>query len=60
MEERSYRQSRLCRVFGNPVAFTIAQLLLENGESDHFVKLKILTRRDLHLRKAGRPLKVAS
>jgi hypothetical protein len=28
--------------------------------SDHFVKLKILTRRDLHLRKAGRPLKVAS
>jgi DNA-binding transcriptional ArsR family regulator len=32
VEERSYRQSRLCRVFGNPVAFTIAQLLLENGE----------------------------
>ena len=30
MEERSYRQSRLCRVFGNPVAFTITQLLLEN------------------------------
>ena len=32
VEERSYRQSRLYRVFGNPVAFTIAQLLLENGE----------------------------
>ena len=32
MEEKSYRQSRLCRVFGNPVAFTIAQLLAENGD----------------------------
>jgi DNA-binding transcriptional regulator GbsR (MarR family) len=32
VEEDSYRQSRLCRVFGNPVAFTIAQLLLANGE----------------------------
>jgi hypothetical protein len=31
LEERSDRQSRLCRVFGNPVAFSIAQLLLENG-----------------------------
>jgi predicted transcriptional regulator len=32
MEEKSYRQSRLCRVFGNPVAFTITQLLLENRD----------------------------
>lgn len=32
MEEKSYRQSRLCRVFGNPVAFTITQLLLEKTE----------------------------
>jgi len=32
VEEKSYRQSRLCRVFGNPVAFAIAELLLENRE----------------------------
>ena len=32
MEEKSYRQSRLCRVFGNPIAFAIVELLLENRE----------------------------
>jgi predicted transcriptional regulator len=32
VEEESYRQSRLCRVFGNPVAFTVVELLAENRE----------------------------
>ena len=32
MEEESYRQSRLCRLFGNPVAFAVVQLLAENRE----------------------------
>jgi len=32
VEEKSYRQSRLCRVFGNPIAFAIVELLLENRE----------------------------
>ena len=32
MEESSYRQSRLCRVLGNPIAFTVVQLLAENKE----------------------------
>ncbi len=32
MEEGSYRQLRLCRLFGNPVAFAIVQLLAENRE----------------------------
>lgn len=32
MEEDSYRQSRLCRLLGNPVAFAVVQLLAENGE----------------------------
>ena len=32
MEEDSYRQSRLCRVLGNPVAFAIVELLAENKE----------------------------
>ena len=32
MEEGSYRQSRLCRVLGNPLAFAVVQLLAENGE----------------------------
>ena len=32
MEEGSYRQSRLCRLLGNPVAFTIVQLLTENKQ----------------------------
>ena len=27
-----YRQSRLCRVLGNPLAFTVVQILVENGE----------------------------
>ena len=31
MEEQSYRQSRLCRLLGNPVAFAIVELL-ENHE----------------------------
>lgn len=32
MEEDSYRQSRLCRVLGNPIAFAIVELLAENKE----------------------------
>ena len=32
MEERSYRQSRLCRLLGNPTAYAIVQLLAENRE----------------------------
>ncbi|HEY2991079.1 MAG TPA: winged helix-turn-helix domain-containing protein [Candidatus Binatia bacterium] len=30
MEEQSYRQSRLCRLLGNPMAFAVVQLLAEN------------------------------
>ena len=32
MEEDSYRQSRLCRLLGNPIAFAVVQLLAENNE----------------------------
>ena len=32
MEEDSYRQSRLCRPLGNPIAFAVVQLLAENKE----------------------------
>lgn len=32
MEEGSYRQSGLCRLLGNPVAFTVVQLLAENRQ----------------------------
>jgi DNA-binding IclR family transcriptional regulator len=32
VEEKSYRQSRLCRLLGNPVAFSIIELLAENKE----------------------------
>ena len=32
MEERAYRQSRLCRVLGNPLAFSIVSLLVENKD----------------------------
>jgi len=32
VEETVYRQSRLCRVLGNPLAFTVVQILAENGE----------------------------
>jgi DNA-binding transcriptional ArsR family regulator len=32
VEEESYRQSRLCRLLGNPVAFVVVQLLAENRE----------------------------
>ncbi|HEY2932243.1 MAG TPA: hypothetical protein VGK99_10910 [Acidobacteriota bacterium] len=32
MEEGSYRQSRLCRLLGNPLAFSVVQLLAENRE----------------------------
>jgi len=32
MEEQSYRQSRLCRLLGNPLAFTVVQLLAANKE----------------------------
>jgi DNA-binding transcriptional ArsR family regulator len=30
VEEVSYRQSRLCRLLGNPVAFTVVSLLAES------------------------------
>ena len=32
MEEDSYRQSRLCRLLGNPVAFAVVELLIANKE----------------------------
>jgi DNA-binding transcriptional ArsR family regulator len=32
MEERAYRQSRLCRVLGNPLAYSIVKLLAETRE----------------------------
>jgi DNA-binding transcriptional ArsR family regulator len=32
VEEDSYRQSRLCRLLGNPVAFAVVELLAENKE----------------------------
>lgn len=32
MEEGSYRQSRFCRLLGNPVAFAVVRLLAENKE----------------------------
>ena len=32
MEEGSYRQSRLCRLLGNPLAFAVVELLAENRE----------------------------
>jgi DNA-binding transcriptional ArsR family regulator len=33
VEEGSYRQSRLCRLLGNPLAFTVVQLLAENKDT---------------------------
>jgi hypothetical protein len=33
VEKDSYRQSRLCRLLGNPAAFAVVQLLAENKES---------------------------
>ena len=32
MEEESYRRSRLCRLLGNPLAFSIVELLAENRQ----------------------------
>ena len=32
MEEGAYRQSRLCRVLGNPLAFSIVSLLTDNKD----------------------------
>jgi len=32
MEERVYRQSRLCRVLGNPLAYSIVSLLAQNKD----------------------------
>ena len=32
MKEDSYKQSRLCRLLGNPVAFAVVELLAENKE----------------------------
>ena len=32
MEEASYRQSRLCRLLGNPVAFAVVALLADSRE----------------------------
>ena len=34
----SYRQSRLCRLLGNPVAFAVVQLLAENRDLVQAVK----------------------
>jgi DNA-binding transcriptional ArsR family regulator len=32
VDEDRYRQSRLCRLFGNPIAYAIVQLLAENKD----------------------------
>jgi DNA-binding transcriptional ArsR family regulator len=32
VEELSYRQSRLCRLLGNPIAFSVVSLLAENKQ----------------------------
>ena len=32
MEERAYRQSRLCRVLSNPLAYSIVNLLADNKD----------------------------
>jgi hypothetical protein len=32
MDEADYRQSRLCRLLGNPVAFTVVRLLAKGKE----------------------------
>ena len=32
MEEKVYRQSRLCRLLGNPMAFAVVNALLESKE----------------------------
>jgi predicted transcriptional regulator len=32
MEEKVYRQSRLCRLLGNPLAFAVVNVLEENKE----------------------------
>ena len=32
MEEESYRQSRFCRLLGNPITFAVVQLLAENKD----------------------------
>jgi hypothetical protein len=32
VEEGSYKQSRLCRLLGNAVAFAVVQLVAENKE----------------------------
>ncbi|HLC09361.1 MAG TPA: helix-turn-helix domain-containing protein, partial [Methyloceanibacter sp.] len=32
VEEGSYRQSRLCRLLGNPVAFAVVEMLVENKQ----------------------------
>jgi predicted transcriptional regulator len=34
VEEDSYRQSRLCRLLGNPVTFAVVELLVANKESN--------------------------
>ena len=32
VEEESYRESRLCRLLGNPLAFAVVQLLAEQSD----------------------------
>lgn len=32
MKENAYRQSRLCRLLGNPIAFAVVEALAENKE----------------------------
>ena len=32
VEEVSYRQSRVCRLLGNPIAFTVVALLADNKQ----------------------------
>jgi hypothetical protein len=41
VEEDSYRQSRLCRLLGNPVAFAVVELL-SYGLKTFFLRLRAL------------------
>jgi DNA-binding transcriptional ArsR family regulator len=45
VDETGYRQSRLCRVLGNPLAFAVVQVLAENGEMSPGQLAAVLGRR---------------
>ena len=47
MEEGGYRESRLCRVLGNPLAYSLVLRLIENG-SETPTDLANALRRSVH------------